>query len=117
MLSNDSVWPCSVPANIPQDSITLEEIENANDLVQNIEKLELPNQLVAVLSEPLLQKIFLLRPQEASHQRLAMWLHSTLQDVLDGSAEDDTLWELLDVLQEFVLQTKVSLETSLTGAC
>ncbi|KYK58654.1 hypothetical protein DCS_05671 [Drechmeria coniospora] len=89
-----------------EDSVTLEEIENVRSFVQKLEKLELPNQLVAVLADPLLQKLLLLRPDATSHRRVSNWLGSVLQDVLDGDADEGTLWEVLEVVREFVVQTK-----------
>lgn len=87
--------------------MTLEEVENANSLAKNLHKLELPNQLVAVLADPVLQKLLLLRPSDEAYQRIGNWLHAVLHDVIDGSADQDTLWELLDVVKDFVVQTKV----------
>ncbi|PHH59314.1 hypothetical protein CDD81_3383 [Ophiocordyceps australis] len=89
-----------------EDSVTLEEIENVSSLVQNIEKLDLPNQLVAVLADPLLQKLLLLRPSSDSYRRVANWLGSVLQDAVDGDVDEDTLWEVLQVVKEFVIQTR-----------
>lgn len=85
----------------------MEEIENAHDFVKNIEKIELPNQLVAVLADPLLQKLLLLRPSEESQQRIVNWLNAVLQDVMDGDADEDTLFDVLDVVRDFVVSTKV----------
>lgn len=90
-----------------QDSVTLEEVENVSGFVQNMEKLELPNQLVAVLADPLLQKLLVLRPSAESYQRIANWLNAVLQDVIDGDADQATLWEVLHVVRDFVVQTKV----------
>ncbi|KAF4463237.1 hypothetical protein FALBO_9945 [Fusarium albosuccineum] len=89
-----------------EDSVTLEEIENATGFVKNIDKLELPNQLVAVLADPLLQKLMLLRPSEESDQRIANWLNSVLQDVIDGDAEEATLFDILDILRDYVVSAK-----------
>lgn len=72
-----------------------------------MEKLELPNQLVAVLADPLLQKLLILRPSAESYQRIANWLNAVLQDVIDGDADQATLWEVLHVVRDFVVQTKV----------
>lgn len=89
--------------------MTLEEIENAAGFVKNIDKLELPNQLVAVLADPLLQKMMLLRPSYESDQRIANWLNAVLQDVVSGDADENTLFELLDVLRDYVVSIKVHL--------
>ncbi|KAM4056121.1 mis6 domain-containing protein [Hirsutella rhossiliensis] len=89
-----------------EDSVTLEEIDNVTSLVQNLERLELPNQLVAVLADPLLQKLLVLRPAAESHQRVANWLGSVLRDFLDGDVDEETLWEVLEVTRDYVIQTK-----------
>ncbi|PNY25194.1 Centromere protein I [Tolypocladium capitatum] len=91
---------------VPTDSVTLEEIENAAGFVQHIDRLELPNQLVAVLADPLLQKLLLLRPGAEAHRRVANWLDEVLREVLDGDADEDTLWEALEVVRDFVVRTK-----------
>ncbi|KAJ6785276.1 hypothetical protein PWT90_01076 [Aphanocladium album] len=92
-----------------EDSVTLEEIENVQSFVDKMDKLELPNQLVAVLADPLLQKLLLLRPSAESFQRVANWLNAALQDFVDGDADEATLWEVMEVLRDFVVQTKVKL--------
>ncbi|OAA77595.1 Mis6 domain-containing protein [Akanthomyces lecanii RCEF 1005] len=89
-----------------KDSVTLEEIENVQSFVDKMDKLELPNQLVAVLADPLLQKLLLLRPSAESFLRVANWLNAALQDVLDGDADDAMLWEIMEVVRDFVVQTK-----------
>lgn len=91
-----------------QDSVTLEEIDTVTGLVQNLERLELPNQLVAVLADPLLQKLATLRPAAESHRRVANWLGSALRDSFDGDADQATLWGVLEVTRDYVVQTKVA---------
>ncbi|KAH7318624.1 Mis6-domain-containing protein [Stachybotrys elegans] len=87
-------------------STTLEEIESATSFAQKLHDIELPNQLVAVLADPLLQKLLLLRPSAESHQRIANWLNAVLQDVIDGHTDQDTLWDVLEIVRDFVVQTK-----------
>lgn len=91
-----------------QNSVTLEEIDNFTSLVQTLERLELPNQLVAVLADPLLQKLSVLRPAAELHRRVANWLGSVLWDFMDGDADEETLWEVLEVTRDYLVQTKVS---------
>jgi len=47
----------------------LEEVEDVSDFVQKLDKLEMPNQLVAVLGDPLLRKLISLKPSGANHRR------------------------------------------------
>jgi centromere protein I len=72
-----------------------------------MDKIELPNQLVAILADPLLQKLLVLRPDANSDRRIANWLNAVLEDVVQGDADQDTLWEVLEVLKQYVEQTKV----------
>ncbi|KAM0446151.1 hypothetical protein ACHAPV_006434 [Trichoderma viride] len=101
------VVPAVHTSHATENSVTLEEVENITGFVQNIDRIELPNQLVAVLADPLLQKLLLLRPNAEAYQRVANWLNSVLQSVIDGDADEAVLWEVLDVVKEFVVQSKI----------
>lgn len=65
--------------------------------------------MVAVLVDPLLQKLMLLRPSEESDQRIANWLNSILQDVTEGFENEETLFDMMDILRDYVVSAKVSL--------
>ncbi|OTA02663.1 hypothetical protein A9Z42_0030570 [Trichoderma parareesei] len=103
------VVPLVHTSHVAENAVTLEEIDNVTSFVQKMDRIELPNQLVAVLADPLLQKLLLLRPSAGAYQRIANWLSSVLQNVLEGDADEATLWEVLDVVREFVVQSKLSL--------
>lgn len=64
--------------------------------------------MVAVLVDPLLQKLMLLRPSEESDQRIANWLNSILQDVTEGFENEETLFDMMDILRDYVVSAKVS---------
>ena len=88
-----------------QDSVTLEEINSAEGFVQNLEKIELPNQLVAVLDDPLLQKLLLLRPGDDSQRRVNNWIADCVQE---GAHQDPSvLAAMLEPIHRYVTQTKV----------
>lgn len=65
--------------------------------------------MVAVLVDPLLQKLMLLRPSEESDQRIANWLNSILQDVTEGFENEEILFDMMDILRDYVVSAKVSL--------
>ncbi|TGJ76602.1 hypothetical protein E0Z10_g10855 [Xylaria hypoxylon] len=88
-----------------ENSITLEEIETVDGFVKNLEKIELPNQLIAILGDPLLQKLLLLRPQAQAHLRACNWLNSYTQDMMAGSS-DIRLVDILNTLKDYVMATK-----------
>lgn len=94
--------------NKAQNSVTLEEIEDAESFVENLDKLELPAQLVAILADPLLQKLLLLRPSAEGFSRISNWLTGCLIDVAGGDADPSLLLDLVDVVHDYVVCTKVS---------
>jgi centromere protein I len=81
--------------------------------VQKIEKIELPNQLVAVMDDPLLQKFLALRPSETINRRLANWLNTFFEDEMaqqrHGQSNSARLTEMLRSLLAYTQYTKVSL--------
>ena len=89
-----------------QNSVTLEEIENVDGFVKKLETLELPNQLIAVLGDPLLQKLLLLKPEAEAHQRVNNWLSSYAHDLMSGDS-DATLSSILGIIRDYVSATKV----------
>ncbi|KAH6963573.1 Mis6-domain-containing protein [Fusarium avenaceum] len=104
--ARNKVVPLVHTSHATEDAVTLEEIENATGFVKNLDKLELPNQLIAVLADPLLQKLMLLKPGYESEQRISNWLNAVLQDVHDGDADEATFFDMLDILRDYVVSVK-----------
>jgi centromere protein I len=88
--------------------VTLEEIESADSFVTNLEKIELPNQLAAVLADPLLQKLMLLKRDEESYGRALNWISSAILDIKNGDADSTYLSDVLGVIEDYLSVTKVS---------
>lgn len=76
--------------------------------MQNIEKIELPNQIAAVLADPLLQKFISLRKDPVTSRRVTHWIDALLEDVLSGNADSKTFVDATEVLEEYVSQIKVN---------
>ncbi|KAI1342636.1 Mis6-domain-containing protein [Xylariaceae sp. FL0016] len=91
-----------------ENSVTLEEIENVEGFVNKLESIELPNQLIAVLGDPLLQKFLYLRPQSEAHQRVGNWLSSYAQDLMSGDS-DVRLSDILEILKTYAVLPPVIL--------
>ena len=85
----------------------MEEIDNAEAFVKNLEKIELPTQLVAVLADPLLQKFLLLRPDAEGSSRISNWLMACMGDVASGDADSDTFLDMIEVIHDYAAATKV----------
>ncbi|KAI1449808.1 Mis6-domain-containing protein [Annulohypoxylon stygium] len=92
-------------SNATEKSITLEEIENVDGFVNNLERIELPNQLIAVLGDPLLQKLLTLKPQNEAHQRAGSWLASYGQDIMSGEGGVDPS-DCLEMLKTYTSSTR-----------
>lgn len=73
----------------------------------NLEKIELPNQLVAVLADPLLQKLMLLRPSNESQSRVDNWLQACISETASEDSDPDALMDLLEVVQDYIRLTHV----------
>ena len=80
-----------------------------DDFVRKLEVIELPNQLVAVLGDPLLQKFLQLKSSPAVLRRVDSWLIAFFEAQLEdsGSAENAIL-EMLSAIREYARYTKVS---------
>lgn len=76
--------------------------------VNNLERIELPNQLIAVLGDPLLQKLLTLKPQNEAHQRAGSWLASYGQDIMSGEGGVDPS-DCLEMLKTYTSSTRVCL--------
>jgi centromere protein I len=87
--------------------VTLEEIDSPEGFVENLEKIELPTQLVAVLADPLLQKLLLLRPDGEGFSRVSNWVMSCMGGVLDGDADAGLLLDMAEVIHDYASHTKV----------
>jgi centromere protein I len=86
----------------------LEEIENAGDFIGRLEKIELPNQLIAALEDPLLRKFLQLKGSEAVLSRLDNWLLAFFEDQLQTPdySQDLTL-TILTSIRDYTRSTKV----------
>lgn len=106
-----SVLPDVRTSYANEKSVTLEEINSADDLVKHLEKIQLPNQLLASFRDPLLQKYLILNPSDAAARRLELWLESFLREALDavgsGVSLPDHFEELLDGMLNYTRATKV----------
>lgn len=86
--------------------MTLEEVDSADTLASNLEKIELPDHIVAVLVDPLLQKFMMLKP-ETDFKRAASWMDVQMAEILNGDADEDTVASTLNTMREYARNTKV----------
>jgi centromere protein I len=63
--------------------VTLEEVNTVTDLVNNLERIEPPSQLIASLKDPLLQKFMLLGTSPDTFLRLEFWLERYFEEEIE----------------------------------
>lgn len=97
--------------DLGQALVILEDIENADHLVDNLEKIEPPSQLVAGLRDPLLQKYLMLGCSADSERRLEFWLlryfEEELETLSEGFGLSPTLSDTLSAIVSFSESSKV----------
>ncbi|CZS92860.1 related to Mis6 domain protein [Rhynchosporium agropyri] len=105
---NASVLPEVYTSRAHETSVTLEEIENVHDFIQKLERIEPPNQLVAVINDPLLQKFLQLRSSESHSKRVDNWLMAFFEDQLQSTsnAGERQILDMLDSVLGYTRHTK-----------
>ena len=92
---------------IEQSSVTLEEIENLHEFVHKLEKIELPNQMVAAIGDPLLQRFLQLKPTSSNFRRIDEWLLAFFEDQLENLEHEKAIQEMLEAIRNYTCHTKV----------
>ncbi|KAK2747098.1 hypothetical protein FQN57_002353 [Myotisia sp. PD_48] len=105
------VIPVSKTVRVKRGHTSFEELRDARDFINKLDKIELPNQIASALVEPLVQKYLLLVENTIALRRMDSWLASLFQDELDRIqvGDEDTLGQLgyvLDILVQYVRYTK-----------
>lgn len=79
-----------------------------DEFIQKLEKIELPNQLVASIHDPLLQKLLYLRSSETTLQRIDYWLLAFFEDQLENGRSSETqIADMLELILQYTRFTKV----------
>jgi centromere protein I len=91
--------------------VTLEGIDNVQDFVEKLDRIEPPGQCIAFLTDPLLQKYVDLNPLPTTERRITQWIATCLMDqfsaVVEGTVDKPHLTEILDGLLKHTQYTKV----------
>ena len=78
-----------------------------HEFIQKLEKIEPPNQLVAVINDPLLQKFLQLRSSESASRRIDSWLLAFFEDQLEDSSASDRILSMLETVLGYTRYAKV----------
>ncbi|KAF1829221.1 Mis6-domain-containing protein [Decorospora gaudefroyi] len=91
-------------------SVTLEGIDNVDDFVEKLDRIEPPGQLVSLLADPLLQKYVDLKPSPVVNARISLWLATSLEEQYEaartGTEDSQYLSEILDGLLRYAQYMK-----------
>ncbi|KAK5014084.1 hypothetical protein LTR39_003324 [Cryomyces antarcticus] len=97
-------------------SVALENVDSVNEFVGKLESVELPNQLVAILKDPLLQKYLVLKPSVTATKRIELWLSKALEEeikfIRDGLGMTSRLSEILQGLFNYTRYKKILLPSA-----
>ncbi|KAK2764950.1 hypothetical protein FQN54_008649 [Arachnomyces sp. PD_36] len=107
----EGIIPEVQTSRVQENFTSLEELRSVDDLVQRLDVIELPNQMVSALKDPLAQKYLSLAKSEAASRRLESWLDGFFGDELDRasvSAEDEEPGALEYVLEAALEFTRYS---------
>jgi centromere protein I len=100
--------------------VTLEGIDNVEDFVEKLDRIEPPGQMISFLTDPLLQKFVELRPSPIPSTRIDLWLATCLEGLYEAerSGTGDPLYssEILEGLFQHTQSTKVSMHDTAAGA-
>jgi centromere protein I len=97
-----------------ETSVTLEGIDNVDDFVEKLDRIEAPGQMISFLTDPLLQKYVELKPSPVTSARIDLWLSACLEDLYEaerlGNGEPQYLKQILESLRIHTGSTKVRTE-------
>ncbi|KAJ5341637.1 hypothetical protein N7541_010761 [Penicillium brevicompactum] len=105
------VIPPLQSSRVSHKHTSLEELRDVGHLVERIDKIELPNQIISTLGDAMAQKYLHLVHSELADHRLDEWMRSFLEDKLELLHEDegddqDTLASFLEFVVQFVSYIK-----------
>lgn len=106
------VIPVLQTSRVSNQQTSLEEIRDIAHFVDKLDKIELPNQIVSTLGDPMGQKYLHLIQSEAADHRLNEWLRNFLEDKLEHIRQDDdedpeALSYVLSFVEGYASYTKV----------
>lgn len=109
--SKSKVLPEVQTFHADESSVTLEEVNSVEDLVNTLERIEPPSQLVAGLKDPLLQKFLSLRTSPDLALRLEFWLQRFFEEEIEllqeGFGLSTSLPEILSGVLKWTEASKV----------
>ncbi|KAL2871342.1 Mis6 domain protein [Aspergillus lucknowensis] len=85
----ESIVPIVQTSRVAHNKTSLEELRGVDHLIERLEKIELPNQIISTIADGLAQKYLFLAQPEIANRRLNDWLESFLSDQLEYAQDFD----------------------------
>ncbi|KAI9891437.1 MAG: hypothetical protein M1814_002756 [Vezdaea aestivalis] len=112
----NSALPDLRTSHANESTVTLEEVETVDDFIDKLDRIELPNQIVSILGDPLLQKYLDLKPSNVALKRLDNWLSTfmaeELNSLVDNEVPNGRMSEVLSCLAKYAQVTRSPLPPS-----
>ncbi|KAL4976494.1 Mis6-domain-containing protein [Aspergillus desertorum] len=107
----ETVVPEVQTSRVGQNRTSLEELRSVDHLVERLDKIELPDQIISAISDGFAQKYLFLVQPEIADRRLNDWLQAFLKEHLDYAREFDgegveTLGYVLSLAVDYARYTK-----------
>ncbi|KAI7885616.1 Mis6-domain-containing protein [Lichtheimia hyalospora FSU 10163] len=90
------------------DSVTITQLKDTEELARMIDKLELPDQMAAVLNNRLLQHVLICCGDDTSILRISYWLSNTLQSLMRWHYTETSQEYFKDLLAKLIAMTRLT---------
>jgi centromere protein I len=99
---------------VSSNRTSLEELRSVDHLVEKLERIELPNQIISAMADNMAQKYLYLAQPESARLRLDDWLSSFFDERLENAQDEElgtseSLGYILSLVMNYVRYTKVCL--------
>ncbi|CDS12186.1 hypothetical protein LRAMOSA04381 [Lichtheimia ramosa] len=90
------------------DSVAITQIADVNELARMIDRLELPDQMAAVLNNRLLQHVVICCNDDTSILRISYWLSNTLQSLMSSYYSETSHEHFKDLLAKLITMARLT---------
>jgi centromere protein I len=108
------IVPVLQTSRVSSNRTSLEELRSVDHLVEKLERIELPNQIISAMADNMAQKYLYLAQPESARLRLDDWLSSFFDERLENAQDEElgtseSLGYILSLVMNYVRYTKVCL--------
>lgn len=106
------IVPVLQTSRVSSNRTSLEELRSVDHLVERLDRIELPNQIISAVADNMAQKYLFLAQPESAKLRLDDWLKSFFDERLEHARDEElgtpeSLGYILNLIVDYVRYTKV----------